>query len=343
MKKVIVSLLLSILLLSCFVLWIFFGSATSFSEDEKTIIITEENISKNDLLQLLLDEKIISSTFLFEKIGNQLKIWDRVKSGKFKIKNGESVLTLARIFKNNRQAEYNLVINKIRTKNDLAKLISKNFSSDSITVLQTLNNPNVLAQIKADSNTLLFNIIPNTYTFFWSTSVEKMLEKLAVESKKFWDFNDRKDKAAALGLTPLQVYIIASIVEEETNNEAEKGNVASVYINRLKIGMPLGADPTVKFAVKDFSLRRILSQHTKINSPYNTYKNKGLPPGPICTPSKKTIDAVLASPKTDYLFFVANADMSESHHFSNNFAEHSKYAALYHKALTKYLVEKQKH
>jgi UPF0755 protein len=341
MKKVFIPLILSILFIMCFVFWIFFGSATAFSEDEKTIVITEENISKNDLLHILENEKIISSTFLFEKIGDQLKIWDRVKFGKFKIKKGESVLNIARMFKNNKQAEYNLVINKLRTKNDLAKLISKNFAPDSISVLQTLNNSNVLEQIRTDSNTLLFNIIPNTYTFFWSTPVEKMLEKLAVEANKFWDVNNRKEKAATLGLSPLQVYIIASIVEEETNNDAEKGNVASVYINRLKIGMPLAADPTVKFAIKDFSLKRILSTHTKINSPFNTYKNKGLPPGPICTPSIKTIDAVLTSPKTDYLFFVANANMNGTHHFSNNFTEHSKYAALYHKALTKYLAEKQ--
>ncbi len=342
MKKVIIPLLLSITILFSFVVWIFYGSATSFEEEEKVIIVSEENVSKDELLNLLKNENIISSTFIFEKIGNQLKIWDRIKSGKFKIKKGESLLNIARIFKNNKQAEFNLVINKIRTKNDLARLISKNFSADSLSVLQTLNNPTVLSQIKADSNTLIFNIIPNTYTFFWSTPVEKMLEKLAVESKKFWDLNDRNEKAFALELTPLQVYIIASIVEEETNNEAEKGNVASVYMNRLKIGMPLGADPTVKYAVKDFTLRRILTQHTKINSPYNTYKNKGLPPGPICTPSIKTIDAVLNAPKTKYLFFVANADMSGTHHFSNSYNEHKQYAALYHKALTKYLAEKQK-
>ncbi len=342
MKKVIISLLLSIIFLSCFVLWIFFGSTTSFSENEKTIVVAEENISKNDLLKLLVDEKIISTPFLFEKIGNQLKIWDRVKFGKFKVKKGESILGIARMLKNNKQAEYNLVINKLRTKNDLSKLISKNFSSDSITALKTLSKPEVLAEIRSDSNTLFFNIIPNTYSFFWSTSVEKIVEKLAVESIKFWDVNNRKEKADALGLTPLQVYIIASIVEEETNNEAEKGKVASVYINRLRIGMPLAADPTVKFALKDFALRRILSKHTKINSPYNTYKNKGLPPGPICTPSIKTIDAVLNSPKSNYLFFVANADMSGTHHFSINFVEHSKYAALYHTALTKYLAEKEK-
>ena len=342
MKKVILALLLSLFIFSGFVFWLFNGSATAFSEPNKTIVIAEDNIAKEDLLHLLIQEQIISSTFLFEKVGNQLKIWDRVKKGKFKVKQGESIIDIARMFKNNKQAEYNLVINKLRTVNDLAKLINKNFSTDSLTALKILQDSSVLSTINADSHTLLFNIIPNTYTFFWSTPVEKMLEKLAVEAKKFWDNKERKVKANQLGLTPLQVYIIASIVEEETNNESEKGNVASVYMNRLKIGMPLAADPTVKFAVKDFTLRRILKVHTQINSAYNTYKNKGLPPGPICTPSIKTIDAVLNAPKTDYLFFVANADMSGTHHFSNTFAEHSRYAAIYHKALTKYLAEKEK-
>ncbi|MBS4044586.1 MAG: endolytic transglycosylase MltG [Chitinophagaceae bacterium] len=342
MKKVIISLLLSLFIISGFVFWLFNGSATTFSEPSKTIVIEVDNIAKEDVLELLVNEQIISSTFLFEKIGTQLKIWDRIKIGKFKFKKGESLIDIARIFKNNKQAEFNLVINKLRSVNDLAKLINKNFSTDSISALRVLKDPRVLSSINADSNTLMFNIIPNTYTFFWSTPVEKMIEKLAVESKKFWDVNNRKSKADQLGLTPLQVYIIASIVEEETNNEAEKGNIASVYMNRLKIGMPLAADPTVKFAVKDFALRRILRVHTQYKSPYNTYINKGLPPGPICTPAIKTIDAVLNAPKTNYLFFVANADMSGTHHFSNTFAEHKQYAAIYHKALTKYLAEKEK-
>ena len=144
-----------------------------------------------------------------------------------------------------------------------------------------------------------------------------------------------------MGFTPQQVYTIASIVEEETNKHDEKGNVASVYINRYEKGMRLGADPTVKFALKDFGLKRIYEKHLQVQSPYNTYRNSGLPPGPICTPSPKTIDAVLDAPKTDYYFFVAKSDFSGYHTFSRDYAEHIQHAKEYRKALDELILRKQ--
>ena len=162
---------------------------------------------------------------------------------------------------------------------------------------------------------------------------KKILSRLKDEQQKFWNKNDRAQKAASLNLTQNQVYTLASIVEEETNKNDEKGNVASVYMNRLNKGMPLAADPTIKFALKDFALKRIYYGQLAMPSPYNTYRNKGLPPGPICTPSALTLDAVLNAPRTDYLFFVARSDFSGYHQFTSNFAEHDKYAKLYQQAL----------
>ena len=341
MKKVLLALGISLSIIALIALWIAYGSSTSFKDENKILLVEDENISKESLIQLLQDEDVVSNKFLFAQLGNQFNIWERVKKGKFRIKKGESILGIVRMFRNNKQAEFNLVINKIRLPEDLAKLIGKNFSTDSNEAIKILRDSSVLASIHSNSTSLLFNIIPNTYTFYWSTPVDKMLEKISVEAKKFWDEKERASKAEKLGLTPFQVYIIASIVEEETNNDAEKGNVASVYMNRLKIEMPLAADPTLKFGLKDFTLRRILNIHTKVNSPFNTYKNKGLPPGPICTPSIKTIDAVLNAPSTNYLFFVADAAMNGTHHFSSNFAEHQRYANIYHKALTIYLANKK--
>jgi UPF0755 protein len=340
MKKILLALFLILIIAAATIGWIVYGPATSFNDNYKIVLVEEQNTSKDNLIQLLKEKDIISNGFAFEQLGNQLKIWDRIKSGKFKVNNGESLLNIIRMFRNNKQAEINLVINKIRLPEDLAKLIGKNFSTDSATALSQLKNPAILAAINADSNSFLFNMLPNTYSFYWSTPVEKMLEKISVESKKFWDDNDRTNKATNLGLTPLQACTIASIVEEETNKDDEKGNIASVYINRMNKGMFLGADPTIKFALKDFTLRRILFGHLNVASPYNTYRKKGLPPGPICTPSKKTLDAVLNAPKTDYLFFVAKADFSGYHHFSSNFAEHDQYAKIYQKALTAYLAKK---
>ena len=340
MKKILLYLFLILLVAASLIGWMVYGSSTSFKENSKIVLIEEQNTSKENLINLLKEKEIISNGFIFEQLGNQLKIWDRIKSGKYKINRGDNLLNILRMLKNNKQADINLVINKIRLPEDLAKLIGKNYTTDSATTLSLLKSNSVLSAINADTNTLLFNIIPNTYSFYWSTPVEKIIEKLAVESKKFWDENNRTEKANQLGLTPLQVCTIASIVEEETNKDDEKGNIASVYINRMNKGMYLGADPTIKFALKDFTLKRILFGHLNVASPYNTYRNKGLPPGPICTPSIKTLDAVLNSKKTDYIFFVAKADFSGYHHFSSNFAEHNDYAKLYQKALTEYLAKK---
>jgi UPF0755 protein len=183
-------------------------------------------------------------------------------------------------------------------------------------------------------------IIPDTYFLNWNSSPKKILSRLKDEQQKFWNKNDREQKAALLNLTQNQVYILASIVEEETNKNDEKGNIASVYINRLNKGMPLAADPTIKFALKDFALKRIYYGQLMMASPYNTYRNKGLPPGPICTPSAYTIDAVLNAPRTDYLFFVARSDFSGYHQFTSNFAEHDKYAKLYQQALNEEIAKR---
>ncbi|HVG42414.1 MAG TPA: endolytic transglycosylase MltG, partial [Chitinophagaceae bacterium] len=160
------------------------------------------------------------------------------------------------------------------------------------------------------------------------------------ESKKFWT-EDKKKKAAALNISPLQAYTLASIIEEETNNTEEKDTMASVYLNRITIGMPLQADPTVKFALKDFGLKRIMQKHWQIPSPYNTYLVRGIPPGPICTPSKQTINAVLDAPKTEYLYFVANKNLKQSHIFTTNYADHLKYAREYQKVLDSIFIAKR--
>jgi UPF0755 protein len=176
--------------------------------------------------------------------------------------------------------------------------------------------------------------LPDTYTYFWNSTPEKVFEKLVQENEKFWN-EERIQKAQSKNITPVQAHIVASIVEEETNADSEKGEVASVYLNRVRIGMPLQADPTVKFALRDFGLKRIYHGHLQAPSPYNTYRNKGLPPGPICTPSRKTIDAVLDAPQTNYLYFVASPKLDGTHDFSATYDEHLKKARLYQKELNR--------
>ncbi|HEX6913838.1 MAG TPA: endolytic transglycosylase MltG [Chitinophagaceae bacterium] len=330
MKKLFRIVLALIFVVIAIAAWFVFGSGTSFSGNKRFLYIYEGKNSRDSVLALLNREDYLSSPRVFTFVADRLDLWSRLKPGKFEIRNGESVISIVRKLRNNQQSPVNLVINKLRTREDLARMIGKQFATDSATASAFLNSNDSLKRFEVDTNTMITLVIPNTYTFFWNTPVRKVIARLADEQEKFWRKNDRVNKASNAGLTTTQVYILASIVEEETNRNDEKGQVASVYINRMNAGMPLGADPTVKFALRDFSIRRIFNKHLAVESPYNTYRNTGLPPGPICTPSPVTIDKVLEAPKTSYFYFVAKTDGSGYHHFSTTFEEHKKYASEYH-------------
>ncbi|MBV9986300.1 MAG: endolytic transglycosylase MltG [Chitinophagaceae bacterium] len=341
MRRIITLIVLALLLTGAVLAWKMFGSGTAFSEKTHTFIIEEGKTDRANVVAALEKNEVISSPSLFSFLGSRMGIWNRIRPGKYEVKKGESLVGIARMLKNGRLAEFKLVINRIRTREELAHLISKNFKPDSVSVMQYLNSDDSLQKFGVDTNTLFTLIIPDTYLFYWNTPLEKILRRLADTRDAFWKRNQRLEKANELHFTPEQVYTLASIVDEETNYESDKYKIASVYINRVNAGMPLQADPTIKFAMKDFTLRRILKKFLDTPSPYNTYRRKGLPPGPICTASPKTLDIVLTAPKTDYLYFVAKSDFSGYHHFSSNFTEHLQYAREYQKALTEYLAKKQ--
>ena len=183
-----------------------------------------------------------------------------------------------------------------------------------------------------DTNSVMTIVIPNTYTYTWNTPLQKILKKLYLEQQKFWN-DERMKEAERLHLTPKEVYTISSLVEEETNRQEDKGKIASVYINRLRKGMKLAADPTIKFAMKDFGLKRIYYKYLAIPLLITLIFIQGFPPGPINTPSIKTIDAVLNAPETDYLFFVARPNSGGLSDFASTFQEHSVYAKNYRDAL----------
>jgi UPF0755 protein len=341
MKKIFLGLLLIGAVLAAILSWIFLGSATTFNEKRKYLFVYSGKADKASVINSLEQHDLVKNTGAFEWLANRMSVWDKLRPGRYEIKKGESLLSVARMLRNNRQSPVDLVIKKVRTNEDLARLISKHFEADSVTVLDFVSNPDSLQKLGVDENTLMTLIIPNTYTLFWNTKTGRIFQRLKSEKESFWNKNNRMSKAQNMGFTPQQIYTIASIVEEETNKQDEKGNVASVYINRYEKGMRLGADPTVKFALKDFGLKRIYEKHLQVQSPYNTYRNSGLPPGPICTPSPKTIDAVLDAPKTDYYYFVAKSDFSGYHTFSRNYAEHLKNAKEYQKALDELILRKQ--
>jgi len=340
MKKIVGYTFLLLVIVIIIAAWLVFGDGTAFTEKAKYIFIRDGNIKEQVLVQLDTGN-IIRFPPVFTLVAEPGKVWETLKPGRFEVKKGESIFDIVRKLRNNTQSPVRLTINKIRLKEELAKQIGKNFSTDSARAIQFLNNNDSLLQLGVDSNTLFSIIIPDTYFIKWNTSFKNILNRFKDESENFWNRNDRLLKAEKQALSPSQVYILASIVEEETNKNDEKGNIASVYINRLNRGMPLSADPTIKYALRNFSITRIYYGYLNVESPYNTYRYKGLPPGPVCTPSQATIDAVLDMPKTDYLFFVAKSDFSGYHHFSNNFAEHEQYAKQYQKALDSLIAKKQ--
>lgn len=338
-RKVILFIILIIGVIIAWCGWQVFGP--TISNPQKHFLYIKTGSSYQAVKDSLLTNKMIKNPFWFDQVSKYADYPQKVKAGKYKVSNDMSLYHLVKMLRSGRQSPVNLVITKLRTKEDFAKKISDNFEIDSSSVMDFLNNNELLSHYDVDTNTVMTDVIPNTYTYTWNTPMKNIFKKLYAENQKFWN-DDRKEKANRLNLTPTQVYTLASIVEEETNKNEDKGKIASVYINRLKKGMKLAADPTVKFAMQNFGLKRIYHKHLEFPSPYNTYLNSGLPPGPICTPSIKTIDAVLNSPQTDYLFFVARPDFSGLSNFATNYQQHQVYAKAYQQALDSLIKSKQK-
>lgn len=341
MKNVLISIAVIGLIIVAIAAWLILGSATAFKENKKYLFVYTGKSDKASVMEYIKQNDLLKSPGVFDVLADKMDVWKKLRPGRYEIRKGENLLTITRMLRNNHQSAVNLVINKLRTSEDLAGIIGRNFEADSLEIINFINNNDSLAKLNVNSYTLMSLVIPNTYTLFWNTPESLIFQRLKNEKERFWDKKDRISKAKELGFTPLQVYTIASIVEEETNQDDEKGNVASVYINRCRSGMPLGADPTIKFALKDFGLKRIYSKYLDVESPYNTYRNIGLPPGPICTPSAKTIDSVLNSPKTNYMYFVAKSDFSGHHTFSTTYTEHLQHAKEYQKALDELILRKQ--
>ena len=239
---------------------------------------------------------------------------------------------MLRKLKNGHQEPVRLTIPESRTTDKLAGALSRKLMMDSLALSILFKDPTLCAKMGYDTATIVCLFVPNTYEVYWNTSIENLLNRMKKEHDKFWN-KDRQAKAAALGLNPNKVCTLASIIDEETSNNPEKPMIARMYMNRLEKGMPLQADPTVKFALKDFALKRIYHNMLNTESPYNTYKYAGLPPGPIKVASVAGIDAVLNAPQHQYLYMCAKEDFSGTHNFASSYSEHLRNAAKYAKAL----------
>jgi len=288
----------------------------------------------------LLEEAGLHDVKSFRWVADKMNYSEKVKSGSYRLTDGTSNIELVRLLRAGRQIPVNVIFNNIRINTQLAGAVTRSIEADSASVMALLTDSTYLAErFDLTTQTILSLFIPNTYEFFWNTSANGFMDRMAKEHDRFWT-EARREKARNANLTPLQVSILASIIEEETQMDNEKPIMAGVYINRLNRGMLLQADPTLKFAAGDFTIRRLLNSHTKIDSPYNTYKYAGLPPGPICIPSIASIDAVLNFSKHEYLFFCAKDDFSGYHSFARTLQEHNRNAQAWQRALNQMRIYK---
>ena len=268
------------------------------------------NLDEGTSYQALCDTLDASPTFRL--MAHALGLDKHVREGSYIVEAHMNELALIRKLRNGQQDPIRLTIGKFRLPQQLNEYLNNKLMHNDFNV--TLDS--------------FYLIRPNTYEFYWTVTPERFMARMTDEFNAFW-----KDKTGNFDYNLKDIIIIASIVEEETNNNAEKPLIASVYLNRLSRGMPLQADPTVKYAVGDFTLRRILNKHLGTESPFNTYLHAGLPPAPICLPSEASVNAVIGAPQTNYIYFCASENMDGTHRFAVTLAEHNANAARYHRAL----------
>lgn len=309
-----------------------FAPNTAFTDKEIFVCIPTGS-TYNNLIEILENNRYIDNIESFEYTAKLKKFTTQPIAGRYKISAGMSNNEMINLFRSGKQTPVNISFISLRSLEILAGKISKFIEADSLSLITTFQNKDLQAKYGFNNKNFMLMFIPNTYEFYWNTNAEKFTQKMFDEYNKFWN-EERKTKAKNISLSQIEVGILASIVEAETQKNDEKPKIAGVYINRLNKDMLLQADPSVVFANGDFSIKRILNKHLQTNSEYNTYLYKGLPPGPINIPSISSINAVLDYEKHNYLYFCAKDDFSGYHTFAITNAQHSINAKKYHKALT---------
>lgn len=339
MRKFFIILLLVLIVggaaMACVAYQMFYGSAVS---EDFTVRITP----RTDY-ELVIDKVKQNSRYnwAFEFYAEYLDLKNAIRTGTFVIEKDMSVMTIVRTLKYGRSKTLRLTINNARTPETLAKKIAARTEISEDSMLHTLRDEALITELGFSSAEAMFSIfLPNTYEVPCDITPRDLVLRLKAESDKYWTAPDRQSKLQRLGFTPYEVMTLASIVHEETNAESEMARIAGVYMNRLKRDMLLQADPTVKYALGDPTVKRILKRHLKIESPYNTYIHKGLPPTPIAMPDMAAIEAVLDYEEHDYLYFCARPEFDGKHNFARTHKEHEVNAKAYHDALNKRKIKK---
>ncbi len=288
----------------------------------------------DEVVELLKKKDFIQYESSFRQLAGYMEYQQPdMRGGRFKVKPGWTNLQLIRHLRGGEQAPVNVILTNERLLENVAAKTARFLEPDSIDFLTQFTNTDYLGEIGYSKETLMTLFIPNTYQFFWNSSPRQFLERMIREHDAFWSRENRREKAKAAGLTPKEVYTLASIVEKETLRSDEKKRMAGVYLNRLKKNMLLQADPTLVFATRDFETTQVLNRHIEFDSPYNTYKYTGLPPGPISMASISSIDAVLNAEDHDYLYFCAKGDGTGYHSFAKTLAQHNQNKLVYKRNL----------
>ncbi len=292
-----------------------------------------------DVFSIIAAENIVKDTMSFLNAAQNMDYPVKVKAGRYRLKKDMSNRSLINMLKAGNQEPVKISFQNVRLKHTLAGMISKKIESDSTSISLLLDSAAFVQKYGFNTENVYTMFIPNSYEIYWNSNPEKFFLRMHQEYLKFWNA-DRKAKASLINLNQTEVSVLASIVDSEALNDSEMARIAGLYMNRLQKGMRLEADPTVIFAANDFTIRRVLNKHLRINSPYNTYLNKGLPPGPITMPSINAIDAVLNYEKHDYIYMCAKEDFSGYHNYASNLSQHLQNAKKFQEALNQRNIKK---
>lgn len=336
-KKILITVLAAAAVLAAvagckFASWYIDNKATNFLDE--TVLEVYQNPDSDLVMNEIVEKAGVKNLKSLQRAFRDKKVSEYIQPGRYVIKPEFSSVYVARMLNNCWQTPANLVLSgTMRTKEAIARKIDSQMMIDGQSVLDALSDNGLLSKYGFNSQNVFSLFIPDTYEMYWTAGVDEILQRMKTEYDAFWT-EENVRKADKLGLTKEQVSILASIVSGETNYEPEMPSVAGVYLNRLRIGMKLQADPTVAYCF-NYEPNRILNRHLEVDSPYNTYKYEGLPPGPICVPSKACLNAVLNPDRHGYLYFCANADMSGTHKFAVSYSEHLRNARDFQTALNR--------
>ena len=340
LKKIIISLFLILLIGGGYVVYNMYTKVyqpnVTLKNTNSVYFHIYSHYTFDDVINSLYENGIIINRASFKWVAEKKSNFiNNIKPGRYKLKEGMSNNELIDLLRSGEQVPVKVTFNNVRTIKELAGAVTKNLECDSVELYNLLSDKSFTSKYGFNTITILTLFLPNTYEFYWNTSAEEFVQRMAEEYKKFWT-KERIAKARALNLSQSEVAVLASIVQaEQSVHRDERAKIAGLYINRLRKGMLLQSDPTVVYGIGDFNINRVLTKHLETNTPYNTYIYKGLPPGPINLPEISSLDAVLNYEKHNYIYMCAKADFSGYHAFASNYNEHLANARSFQRELNR--------